>query len=72
MLIVFTESVLLYHFKGLILEIKTRQYKRKKFYSIVMLHSNKRSSSREMKIDLERVGIYTEHDFDTWQIKDEL
>ena len=31
MLIIFTESVLLYHFKGFILEIKTQQYKGEKF-----------------------------------------
>ena len=29
LIICFTETVLLYHFKGFILEIKTRQYKRK-------------------------------------------
>ena len=37
MLIVFTESVLLYHFKGFILEIKTRQYKKKEV-RVVLLH----------------------------------
>ena len=34
--------------------------------------SNKRSSSGEMKIDLKRVGIYTEHNFDTCRSQDEL
>ena len=37
MLIIFTESVLLYHFKGFILEIKTRQYKKKEV-RVVLLH----------------------------------
>ena len=36
MLIIFTESVLLYHFKGFILEIKTRQYKRKEVRVVLL------------------------------------
>ena len=40
MLIIFTESVLLFHFKGFILEIKTRQYKRKEV-RVVLLHLHK-------------------------------
>ena len=42
MLIIFTESVLLYHFKGFILEIKTRQYKRREV-RVVLLHKNEKN-----------------------------
>ena len=36
MLIIFTESVLLYHFKGFILEIKTQQYKKERSSSSIV------------------------------------
>ena len=39
---------------------------RKEHINTKRSHSDKRSSSGEMKIDLKRVGIYTEHGFDTY------
>ena len=55
MLIIFTESVLLYHFKGFILEIKTRQYKRREV--LVLLHWRPNSGHESRKLILGSHGL---------------